>query len=412
MSNKRVVITGAGVVSPIGNNLETFWNGLISGKNGAGLITKFDAEKFTSKVIFEVKDFDFEGVLDIKEARRMDIGAQYALVAAAEAAKNSGLDFSKIDPERAGCISGSGIGGIKSFETEHEKYLNAGPRRVSPFFIVQMIIDIVPGLISIKHNLKGPNYSCVSACATASHSIGDAYYTIQRGDADIMFTGGSEGSISPMAIAGFNSMKALSTRNDDYMTASRPFDKDRDGFVMGEGAGILILEEYEHAKARGANIIAEITGVGFTGDAYHVTAPAPGGEGAVRAMKKAIKDSGMKPEDVNYINAHGTSTPFNDKNESAAIKTVFGDHAYKLNVSSTKSMTGHLLGAAGAIEAIATAMAVKNDIIPPTINLQNPDPECDLNYTANKAQEKEVNAAISNTFGFGGHNACIMLKKV
>ncbi|MCK5075058.1 MAG: beta-ketoacyl-[acyl-carrier-protein] synthase II, partial [Calditrichia bacterium] len=250
MNNKRVVITGAGVVSPIGNNLETFWNGLISGKNGAGLITKFDAEKFTSKVIFEVKDFDFEGVLDIKEARRMDIGAQYALVAAAEAAKNSGLDFSKIDPERAGCISGSGIGGIKSFETEHEKYLNAGPRRVSPFFIVQMIIDIVPGLISIKHNLKGPNYSCVSACATASHSIGDAYYTIQRGDADIMFTGGSEGSISPMAIAGFNSMKALSTRNDDYMTASRPFDKDRDGFVMGEGAGILVLEEYEHAKKR------------------------------------------------------------------------------------------------------------------------------------------------------------------
>lgn len=411
MSNKRVVITGAGVISPIGNSVKDFWDGLINGKNGAGLISKFDTEKFTTKFAFEVKDFSIDGVLDPKEARRMDIGAQYALVAADEAAKNSGLDFSKLDPERAGCITGSGIGGISSFETEHEKYIKAGPRRVSPFFILQMIIDIIPGMISMKYNLKGPNYSCVSACATASHSIGDAFYTIQRGDADVMFTGGSEGSISPMGIAGFNSMKAISTRNDDYMTGSRPFDEGRDGFVMGEGAGILVLEEYEHAKKRDANIIAEIAGVGFTGDAYHVTAPSPGGEGAVRAMKKAIIDSGLNPEDIDYINAHGTSTPHNDKNETAAIKTTFGDHAYKLNVSSTKSMTGHLLGAAGAVEAIATSLAVKNNIIPPTINLQNPDPECDLNYTANKAQEKEVKAAISNTFGFGGHNACILVKK-
>ncbi len=412
MTERRVVITGTGIISPVGNNTEDFWKNIINGANGAAPITKFDTEKFTTKFACEVKDFDHLHVFDAKEARRMDLFTQFALVAAYEAAENSGIDFSKIDPNRAGCITGSGIGGLQSLETEHEKYMNAGPRRVSPFFIVQMIIDMAPGLISMRYNLKGPNYSTVSACASASHAIADAFYTIKRGDADIVFTGGSEAAVSPMAIAGFNSMKALSTRNDDYLTASRPFDAGRDGFVMGEGAGILVIEDYEHAKKRGAEIIAEIAGVGITADAHHVTAPAPGGEGAVRAMKKAIQDGGLKPEDVDYINAHGTSTYHNDKNETEAIKTVFGKHAYKLNVSSTKSMTGHLLGAAGGVEAIVTALSVKNDIIPPTINLENPDEGCDLNYTPKKAINKVVNAAISNTFGFGGHNASILIKKI
>lgn len=409
---RRVVITGVGAVTPIGNNVKEFWEGLVNGKNGVGPITRFDVTDFKTKFAFEVKNFDPGEIIDVKERNRMDLYAQYALVAAEEAIQHSGLDLEKIDPERAGCIIGSGIGGIRSFEDEHSKFVQSGAKRVSPYFIIQMIIDMAAGLVSMRYNLKGPNYAVVSACATASHAIGNAYYLIERGDADIIVTGGSEAAITEMGVAGFNSMRALSTNNEDYLHACRPFDKNRDGFVMGEGAGILVLEEYEHARKRGANIIAEVKGVGFTADAYHVTAPAPGGEGAVRAMKMAMKDAGLNPEDIDYINAHGTSTPYNDKNESDAIKTAFGDYAYKLNISSTKSMTGHLLGAAGAIEMIASALAVKNDIIPPTINYQEPDPECDLNYTPNVAVERKVRAAISNTFGFGGHNACLLVTKV
>lgn len=409
---KRVVITGMGAVTPIGNTVGEFWNSLLEGKSGANIITKFDTTDFKTKFACEVKNFDPSHVIDTREANRMDLYAQYALVAAEEAMKNSGLDLNAINPERAGCIIGSGIGGIKSFEDEHAKFVKSGAKRVSPYFIIQMILDMAAGLVSMRYNLKGPNYAAVSACATASHAIGNAAYLIERGNADIMVTGGSEAAITEMGLAGFNSMRALSTNNENYQRASRPFDKDRDGFVMGEGAGILVLEEYEHAKKRGAEIYAEVSGIGFTADAYHVTAPAPGGEGAVRAMKLCMEDAGLNPEDVDYINAHGTSTPFNDKNESAAIKTAFGEHAYKLNVSSTKSMTGHLLGAAGGIELIAAALAVKHDVIPPTINYETSDPECDLNYTPNQPVEKEVRAAISNTFGFGGHNACLLIRKV
>ena len=341
----------------------------------------------------------------------MDVYTQYAMVAADEAVRHSGLDLEKINLDRAGVVVGSGIGGILSFEQEHAKFVAHGPRRVSPYFVPQMISDIAAGQISIRYRLRGPNYATVSACATASHAIGDAVRLIKYGDADVMVTGGSEAPITPMGVAGFCSMKALSQRNDDPTHASRPFERDRDGFVIGEGAGILVLEELEHARKRGATIYAEVCGVGFTADAHHVTAPAPGGEGAVRAMRRAVEDAGLNLDEVDYINAHGTSTPYNDKNESAAIKTLFGDHAYRLNVSSTKSMVGHLLGAAGGVEAVAAALAVKHDVVPPTINYENPDPECDLNYTPNAAQERTVNAAISNTFGFGGHNACLAVRK-
>lgn len=411
MSKRRVVITGIGVVTPIGNNVSEFWEGLMTGRNGAGPITKFDTTNFTTKFACEVKNFDASIYIDKKEMKRMDVYTHYALAAAAMALEDSQLDLSKINLELTGVVFGSGIGGIQTFEDQHTQFMQGGPKRVSPFFVPMMIPDIAAGQISIKYGFKGPNYSTVSACATSSHAIADAFILIQRGSADLMFTGGSEFPITQMSVAGFNSARALSTWNDRIMEASRPFDKDRNGFVMGEGGGLLVLEELEHALNRGAKIYAEIVGVGLTGDAYHITAPPPGGEGAVRSMKEALRDAGVEPTVVDYINAHGTSTELNDLNETIAIKTVFGDHAYKLAVSSTKSMTGHLLGAAGAVEAIATALAIKNSMIPPTINLDQPGEGLDLNYTPKVAVKKEINYAISNTFGFGGHNASLLLKK-
>lgn len=408
---RRVVITGMGTVNAVGLNVQDSWTSLTGGKGGVAPITRFDTSEFTTKFAAEVKEFRPDNYFDVKEIRRLDPFAQYAIVCAREAVQQSGLDLEKEDRDRIGVIVGSGIGGMLSFESEMAKLLNQGPRRVSPFFIPQMISDIAAGHISMEYNLKGPNYATVSACATSGHSIGAAAMAIQRGDADVMLAGGSEAAITPMGIAGFNSMKALSTRNDDPATASRPFDLNRDGFVMGEGAGIIILEDIDHALARGAQIWAELAGIGFTADAYHLTAPAPGGEGAVRAMRLCLADGGIDLQEVDYINAHGTSTPYNDKNETQAIKTVFGDKAYDLAISSTKSMTGHILGAAGAIELIVSALAIHHNRIPPTINYQTPDPECDLNYTPNKAIDKEINVAVSNTFGFGGHNACLSLKK-
>jgi len=412
MDDKRVVITGLGAVTPLGNSVKEFWDGMMAGKSGADMITRFDTEQYSTKFACEVKNFfPEENVISPKELKRLDLFTQFAIVAAEEAIKDSGMDLEKLDRERVGVIFGSGIGGIQSFEEEHAKYMQGGPRRVSPFFIPQMIIDIAAGHISIKYGFKGPNYASVSACATASHNIGNAFKTIQRGDAEVMITGGSEAAICPMGVAGFNSMKAISTRNDDPKHASRPFDKNRDGFVMGEGAGIVVLEELNHARKRGARIYAEMRGIGFTADAHHITAPSPGGEGAVRAMRQCLVDGGLNPEDVQYINAHGTSTPYNDKSESEAIKTLFGELAYKLNVSSTKSMVGHLLGAAGGVELIASVLAIKNGIIPPTINYEEPDPDCDLNYTPNQPVERKVTAAISNTFGFGGHNAVLSVSE-
>jgi len=411
MSKRRVVITGIGVVTPIGNNVSEFWEGLMTGRNGAGPITKFDTTNFTTKFACEVKNFDASIYIDKKEMKRMDVYTHYALAAAAMALEDSQLDLSKINLELTGVVFGSGIGGIQTFEDQHTQFMQGGPKRVSPFFVPMMIPDIAAGQISIKYGFKGPNYSTVSACATSSHAIADAFILIQRGSADLMFTGGSEFPITQMSVAGFNSARALSTWNDRIMEASRPFNKDRNVFVIGEGGGLLVLEELEHALNRGAKIYAEIVGVGLTGDAYHITAPPPGGEGAVRSMKEALRDAGVEPTVVDYINAHGTSTELNDLNETIAIKTVFGDHAYKLAVSSTKSMTGHLLGAAGAVEAIATALAIKNSMIPPTINLDEPGEGLDLNYTPKVAVKKEINYAISNTFGFGGHNASLLLKK-
>lgn len=411
MSNRRVVITGMGAVTPIGNNTREYWEGLVSGKSGSNLITRFDASAFPTRFACEVKNFDPLTYIDKKEVKRMDPYTHYALATASMALEDSKLDLSRIDNERAGVVFGSGIGGILTLTEVHSAYLEGGPKRVTPFFVPMMIPDIAAGQISIKYGLKGPNYATVSACATSSHAIADAFMLIQRGSADIIFSGGSEYSIIPLSVAGFCSARALSNWNDRYQEASRPFDKDRNGFVMGDGGGTIILEELEHALKRGAHIYAEIVGIGLTADAFHVTAPPPGGEGAYRSMREALKDGGIQPEQVDYINAHGTSTELNDLNETKAIKTLFGEHAYKLSISSTKSMTGHLLGAAGAIEAIATALAIQNSIIPPTINLDNPDPECDLNYTPKVAVKREINYAISNTFGFGGHNASLLFKK-
>ncbi len=411
MGKRRVVITGIGVLTPIGNNVQEFWEGLSSGRNGACQITKFDSSSFNTHFACELRNFDPLIYIDKKELRRMDPFTHYALATATMAMEDSKLDLSKINLERTGVVFGSGIGGMVTWEEEHTNYMNGGAKRISPFFVPKMIPDIAAGQISIRYGLKGPNYATVSACATSSHAIADAFILIERGSADIMFTGGSEASITPMAIGGFNSARALSTWNDRFMEASRPFDKDRNGFVMGEGSGTLVLEELEHALKRGANIYGEIIGVGLTADAYHVTAPPPGGEGAVRSMREALRDGGIQPNQVDYINAHGTSTELNDQNETQAIKTVFGEHAYKLAVSSTKSMTGHLLGAAGAVEAIASVLAINNSLIPPTINHDEAEPEMDLNYTPKVAVKKEINYAISNTFGFGGHNASILFKK-
>lgn len=412
---RRVVVTGLGALTPIGNNITEYIESLRSGKSGAGPITRFNPELFKVKFACELKGFDPEQYIHKREIRRMDPFTHYAMAVADEAMKMAGLIDADINVDRAGVIWGSGIGGFETIEHDiAEATLATGDPKYSPFLIPKLIADIAPGLISIKYGYRGINYATVSACASSTHAIANAFDYIRMGRADIMITGGSEAAVTKAAIGGFASMKALSERNDDPSTASRPFDKDRDGFVLGEGGGCLILEEYEHAKARGANILAEIAGVGMTADAYHMTAPHPEGLGASNVMKLALEDAGMKPEDVEYINVHGTSTPLGDIAETKAIKSVFGDHAYKLNISSTKSMTGHLLGGAGAIEALACIIAIREGFIPPTINHFTDDPELDnnLNFTFNKAQERKIKTALSNTFGFGGHNATVIIKGV
>jgi 3-oxoacyl-[acyl-carrier-protein] synthase II len=409
---RRVVVTGMGAVTPIGLSVEEFWKNVLAGKSGAAAITYFDTTNFDTKFACELKGFDPLRYMDRKLAQRCDPFTQYALAAAEMAIEDAELNLEALDRDRIGVIIGSGIGGMWTYHRQQETlYEQKGPHRISPFFIPMMIADMASGRISMRYGLKGPNYATTSACATSSHSIGDAFILIQRGDADVMVTGGSEAGICPMGIGGFNAMKALSTRNEAPEKASRPFDAGRDGFVMGEGAGILILEELGHAVKRGAKIYAEMGGIGFTADAHHITEPAPGGEGAVRSMRAAIRDAGLNPQDVDYINTHGTSTPVGDKSETAAIKTVFADRAYKMAINSTKSLIGHLLGAAGAVEAVATILSVFHNKVHPTINYETPDPECDLNYIPNKAQDWNVDVAISNTFGFGGHNASILFKK-
>jgi len=409
---RRVVVTGLGAITPVGNDVATTWRALLAGKSGAAPITKFDATKFPVRFAAEVKGFDPLAYMDRKEVKRADNYTQYAVAVATEAMRDAGLSNGTIlDPDRLGVILGSGIGGLKSFEEQHDVYRDRGPSKISPFFIPMFIADIAAGIVSMRFNAKGPNYATVSACATSAHAIGDAYRTIQYGDADVMITGGAEATVTPMAIGGFANMKALSERNDSPETASRPFDRERDGFVMGEGGGVVILEELEHALRRGARIHAEIVGYGATGDAYHLTAPAPNGEGAQRAMKRAMADAGLSPSTIQYINAHGTSTPANDVNETKAINAVFGDVAKQVNVSSTKGATGHMLGAAGAVEFIFSSLVVKEGHIPPTINYQNPDPECDLNYTPNATVDRQVTAALSNSFGFGGHNVSLAVKR-
>lgn len=411
MNKRRVVITGIGVISPIGTGKQEYLDGLKEGRSGVDYITRFDTENFDTKIAAEVKNFDPTQYIDKKESRRMDRFTQYAVAASKMAVEDASLDVNSIDNNRFGVCIGSGIGGMETFEAQHDLLKEKGPRRVSPFMIPMMISNIASGNISIAFNAKGPNTTIVTACASATNAIGEAFKAIQRGDADIMITGGTEASITPLSLAGFNAMKALSTRNDDPKTASRPFDKDRDGFVMGEGAGMLIAEELEHALERGSRIYGEIVGYGATGDAHHITAPAPDGDGAYRAMLTAVKDAGITANEIDYINAHGTSTDLNDKLETLAIKRLLGDEAYSVPISSTKSMTGHLLGAAGAVEAIACLMAITEGIIPPTINYTTPAEECDLDYVPNNAREKEVRYALSNSLGFGGHNATILLKK-
>lgn len=415
MELKRVVVTGLGAITPLGNTVESYWDGLVKGKSAAGPITRFDATNFKTKFACEVKDFNAEEYLDRKEVRKTDLFAQYAIAAAEQAFQDSGLDLEKIDLDEAGVIWGAGIGGIITFMDEVKAYVQGnGVPRFNPFFIPKMISDIASGHISMKYGFRGPNYGTVSACASSTHAIGDAFNLIRLGKAKVFITGGSEAAINEAGVGGFNALQALSTRNDDPATASRPFDKDRDGFVIGEGGGALILEEYEYAVSRGAHIYCEIVGCGMTADAYHLTAPHPEGLGARKVMGATLKDGNIEPSDVDYINVHGTGTPLGDVAEIKAIKEVFGEHAYKLNISSTKSMTGHLLGGTGAIEAIACILAIKNGIVPPTINNFNLDPELDtkLNFTLNKAQERKVRVAISNTFGFGGHNACVAFKSL
>ncbi len=411
---RRVVVTGMGALTPIGNNLQDFWKSLVDGVSGAGLITHFDTSKFKTRFACEIKNYDASRYFDRKESRKMDRYTQYAHVAADEAVKDAGLDPEATDKDRSGVIWASGIGGIETILEEVKGFvMGDGTPRFSPFFIPKMISDIAAGMLSIKYGFRGPNFATVSACASSTNAIIDAYYYILLGKADLFIAGGSEASINPPGIGGFNAMQAMSTNNEEYATASRPFDVTRDGFVIGEGAGALILEELDHARARGARIYAEVIGSGLTADAYHITAPHPDGMGAVNVMKQAINESGLKPSDVDYINVHGTATPLGDIAEIKAILALFGEHAYKLNISATKSMTGHILGAAGVVEAIATTMAVVHDIIPPTINFRNPDPAIDqnLNLTLNKAQQRTVNVALSNNFGFGGHNASILIRK-
>lgn len=408
---RRVVVTGMGCISPLGNDVSSFWDGLMNCRSGVGLITRFDTENFATKFGAEVKDFDPEKYMAKREVRQMDRFIQFAIAAAQEAMETSGLEISDSISERVGTMVGAGLGGLETLETNRDVVMNRGPRRISPYFIPSIISNLAPGHISIRYGAKGPCITVTTACSSASHAIGDAVRLVQLGEVDAMIAGGAEATITPLGVGGFNAMKALSTRNESPTEASRPFDRDRDGFVIAEGAGIIVLEELEFAKARGANILAEAIGYGATADAYHITAPAPGGEGAVRCMRLCLKSAGLAPEDIHYINAHGTSTPINDPLETKAIKTVFGDHAKKLAVSSTKSMTGHLLGAAGAIEAIVSVCAIRNQVAPPTINHETPDPECDLDYVPNSPREIRIDTVLSNSLGFGGTNATLAFRR-
>ncbi len=408
---KQAVITGIGILSPIGNSIEEFWQGIKEGRSGASVVDRFDIEQFSSKIACMVKNFDPLQYIDKKELRRSDLVQQYSLAGAEMAVADSGLDLNKVNLDRVGVVTGSGIGGIATFEDQTRTFIERGAGKVSPFFIPMMIIDMVPGLISLKFGFKGPNYSTVSACASSAHALADAHRIIARGEADIIVTGGSEASITEMAFAGFCSSRALSTRNDDPATASRPFDKGRDGFVMGEGAAILIVEEKQHALNRGAKIYADLLGAGMSADAHHITAPAPDGNGAARAMKAALDSAQIQPEMVDYVNTHGTSTPLGDIAETKALKTVFGDYVSKLNINSTKSMIGHMLGGAGAIEAAVTALSLRDGFVHQTINIFDPDPECDLDYTSESSRNVDIKCGISNSFGFGGHNITIVLGK-
>jgi 3-oxoacyl-[acyl-carrier-protein] synthase II len=408
MSKRRVVVTGIGMISPLGIGNEPTWQGLLEGRSGIDRITKFDPTEFACKIAGEVRGFEPEKWMEKKEVKKSDTFIHYAIAASDMAVADANLDCATCDGERFGVIIGSGIGGLPLIEEMHKKMLEKGPGRISPFFIPGLIVNLAAGQVSIRHGCKGPNSAPATACATGAHAIGDAFKIIQRDDADIMFAGGSEAVVTPLAVGGFAAMRALSTRNDDPTHASRPWDLERDGFVMGEGAGLLIMEELEHAKKRGARIYCEITGYGMSSDAHHITSPAEDGSGMIRVMRLALKDAAMKPEQIEYINAHGTSTPVGDKTETIAIKGVFGEHAYKLAVSSTKSMTGHLLGAAGGLEAAISALIVKNGVIPPTINLEKPDPECDLDYVPNVKREQKLTHVMSNSFGFGGTNATLI----
>jgi 3-oxoacyl-[acyl-carrier-protein] synthase II len=411
VDTRRVVVTGLGALTPVGNTAEEFWSSLVQGRSGIGPITRFDTTGFPTRIAGEVRNFDLLSFVDKKEARRLDPYLQYAIAGSVLAVQDAGLDTGKIDSTRFGVLIGSGIGGISTLLENHKTLLERGPDRVSPFFIPMLIINMASGLVSMRFGAKGPNSSVVTACATGNHAIGDAFRIIQRGEADVMIAGGAEAIILPLTIAGFCAVKAMSTRNDEPEKACRPFDAERDGFVCSEGAGIVVLESREHALRRDARIYAEVRGYGMSGDAHHMTAPDPEGDGAARAMAAAVKDAGVSPADVGYINAHGTSTPYNDKFETMAIKRVFGEHAYRLAVSSTKSMTGHLIGAAGGIEAIATVLALHHGILPPTINYEHPDPECDLDYVPNQARKQDVEVAASNAFGFGGTNATLVFGK-
>ncbi len=416
MPKKRVALTGVGMITPVGNNIKVFWDAVVNGKTGVGRLTAFDPTYFSSQIAAEVKNFDATKYMTLKQDKRLDLFVKYAIGAAKEAIEDSRLDIRKVDFDKAGVYIGSGIGGLHTVEAEHAKYIGLNdetlaPSKISPFLIPMLIANMASGLVSIELGFKGPNSAAVTACASASHSIGEAFRLIQRGDAEVMVAGGSEAALTKMGFGGFCALKALSTRNNEPEKASRPFDRERDGFVMGEGAGVVILEELEHAKKRGAHIYCEVVGYGMSGDAYHMTAPDPEGDGAIRCMKACLDDAGLNPEDVDYINAHGTSTPLNDKMETAAIKTVFKDHAYKLAVSSIKGVTGHLLGATGATELIACAKAIEENVLPPTINYEYPDPDCDLDYVPNTAREKKVKVAISNSLGFGGHNVTLAVKE-
>ncbi len=408
MSRRRVVVTGLGALAPNGNDLDSFWDALVNGRSGIGPITKFDASEHRAQIAGEIKGFDAEAVLDRKDVRRNDPFTHYAIYVANQATEHGGLDMEAVDAERVGVIWGSGIGGIQTHEEQHTILMDKGPKRVSPFYVPMMISDMAAGMISMVLGAKGPNYATVSACSSAAHALGEAARKIQYAEADVMVAGGSEAACTPISVAGFASAKALSTRNDEPERASRPFDAERDGFVLGEGAGAVILEELEHARARGAVIYGEFKGLGFTADAYHQTAMAPEAEGGTRAMRIALQDAGLDPADVGYVNAHGTSTPMGDSQETTAIKTVFAGHTDRLAVSSTKSMTGHLLGAAGAIESIACIMALKHGVLPPTINYENPDPECDLDCVPNEARQAGVDNVLNNSFGFGGHNVALV----